>query len=295
MKKLLIASTALVATAGMAAADGHTGVSLSGTADMGIHSSDRAADYFTDGDVRLYSSVDVSFNMSAESDSGLTFGAKIDLDEAAKTNRNAEAVWVKGGFGNLTMGDTDGAMDWAMTETAMGTALTDDHTEHGGYNGNSIADSGTILRYDNTFGDFGVALSAGNVGFGAGSDEVIQLGVKYNTEIGGAGLGLGLGYADNGTDSLLGLSVKTSVAGFDVVLNYTDADNDASHMGIGLGYKVGDVLLHANWGEYDDGTTKTDGYALAVNYGLGGGTTFAAGYGSDDAGDTMSLGLVMSF
>ena len=36
MKKVLLASTALVCTAGIAAADGHSGVSLSGFAEMGV-------------------------------------------------------------------------------------------------------------------------------------------------------------------------------------------------------------------------------------------------------------------
>ena len=309
MKKLLIASTALVATAGMAAADGHAGIKLSGSADMGIQSSD-TTDYNTSGDVRLWSELEVKFNMTGETDSGLSFGASVQLDEAGASHGTQSTtarshggdVFIKGGFGALTMGDTDGALDWAMTETAMGTAMADDHTEYAEYSGNSEFDSGLVLRYDNTFGDFGVALSASNVGNDAinTAGDVIQAGVKYNTEVGGVGLALGLGYADAGTaGSLAGLSVKTSVAGFDIVLNYSDGEvgtTDYTRTGVGVGYTVGDVLLHANWSKKELGTASADGYGLVANYSLGGGATAALGYAKqDDGNDTMSLGLVMSF
>ena len=47
------------------------------------------------------------------------------------------SVWVNGSFGNITLGDTDGAFDWALSEVGALTAITDDHTSHAGYSGNS--------------------------------------------------------------------------------------------------------------------------------------------------------------
>ena len=73
MKKILIASTALVATAGIAAAD----IAITGYAEMGM------ADLGDAVGVQMHSDMDVTFKLSGASDNGLTFGASIDLDEVS--------------------------------------------------------------------------------------------------------------------------------------------------------------------------------------------------------------------
>ncbi len=109
----------------------------------------------------LFQTVDVFFDMTGETDHGLTFGASIDLEDARADSTDRVdtfadfTVFVSGAFGTLTMGDTDGAMDWAITE-AVGSAgsLDDNETEHAGYIGGNILDGAQdaqILRYDNTF------------------------------------------------------------------------------------------------------------------------------------------------
>jgi outer membrane protein OmpU len=293
MKKLLIASTALVATAGMAAAD----VTLSGYAEMGI--SDQGAG------VEMHHDFDVKFSLSGETDGGLTFGATMDLDEqlgGTSPSANSSSVWIKGGFGNLTLGDTDGAFDWALTEAIIGSAIADDH-EHAGYNGNSGLDGtfdGQVLRYDNTFGDFGVALSYEMNDADTAAGDAVGLGVKYTADLGGASIALGLGYQENDLTSGVGISAKTSISGFDIIANYTDTDSGATHTGLAIGYTVGELLVAANWGEFDfGGGVKSSGFGLVANYDLGGGAKVMAAYGdSDVAGvgsDTFSLGLGLSF
>ncbi|WP_298259682.1 porin, partial [uncultured Litoreibacter sp.] len=81
MKKVLFASTALVAFGGAAVAD----VALSGRAEMGIFSQNAAFQGVApagaaDG-VQFFTDIDVTFTMSGETDNGLTFGASVDLDE----------------------------------------------------------------------------------------------------------------------------------------------------------------------------------------------------------------------
>lgn len=300
MKKLLIASTALVATAGMAAAE----VSLSGYAEMGI------ADFGGATGVEFFNDIDVTFNLSGETDNGLTFGATIDLDEVTNTGddngipnaANDSSVWIRGAFGNLTLGETDGAQDWANQEIGMLTSLADDHTTHAGYWGGNSMDGdndGQILRYDNTFGDFGVAVSY-EMDDTAASNDTVQVGLKYTADLGGTSLGLGLGYADNDTTNVLSLSAKTSFSGVDVVLNYAEDDAGGDYTGIGLGYTMGDLAMTANYGEYSAGGALSgadvDGFGLAVNYSLGGGATVMAGYGDSSTGvDQFSLGLGLSF
>ncbi len=291
MKKLLIASTALVATAGMAAAD----VTLSGYAEMGIKDNGT--------DTVFHHDLDVKFALSGETDGGLTFGATIDLDEVSGgigSESGPHSVWIKGGFGNLTMGDTDGAFDWGLTEAIIGSGIADDH-EHAGYNGNGGLDGsndGQVLRYDNTFGDFGVAVSY-EMADAAGSD-VVGLGLRYTADLGGASIALGLGYQENDTTDGVGISAKTSVSGFDIIVNYSDS-NSIDHVGLAVGYTMGDLLLAANWGEFDlGGGVTSSGFGLVANYDLGGGAKVLAAYGDSDdifglSLDTFSLGLALSF
>ena len=343
MKKLLITSSALVAAAGMAQADGHTGVSLSGSAEMGIASVDGGTTGATDGNTYFHSAFDVTFSLSGETDNGLSFGASFDLDETDDGNSESGSsspgnpfgagvgdqsvdgsVFVSGAFGTLTMGDTDGAFDWALTETASGTAIADDHTSHDGYNGNGLADGINTLRYDNTFGDFGVAVSLGNLGgetlttsitgdtnagitvSGTSDDTIVQVGLKYAVDLGGTTLGLGLGYVDAGIWDAVGLSATAGFGAASVTANYSQIDGDGGieveHMGLGFSYTMDALSFHVNWGEYDydadvtDGSsTKVDGWGANVNYDLGGGAVLALGYGSDDADDRYSLGLRMDF
>jgi len=308
MKKVLFTTTALVAFAGAASAD----VTLSGSAEMGLVSGDR---YGIGSSVQYHNDIDIKFSLSGETDGGLTFGATIDLDETGGLGTgvgntgNKSSVFISGNFGTVTLGDTDGALDWAMQEVGVGSAIADDHTTHVGYNGNSGFDGaygGQVLRYDNTFGDFGVALSANIDDTGAGS-TAWGIGVKYNTALGGVDLGLGLGYQDRGADDIWGVSVDAKFAGgFRAILNYSDATIaavNATHTGLGLAYTANALTVSANYGEYDVAGVKIDGYGLAVNYDLGGGAVIMAGYGSDvrDAtvanpnGASWSLGLGLSF
>jgi len=215
MKKVLLASTALAMTAGAAAAE----VALSGYAEIGI-ARDAAKNTV------FHSDIDVTFTLSGSTDNGLTFGATIDLDEIGDDNnlpagqgndpiratgRNQgsieeQSVFVSGSFGTITMGDTDGAYDWALTEIAWGTTLTDDHTTHAGWNGNQGLDgglNGQIARYDYTFGDFGIALSA-EIGDGTdlpnttSDDQILAIGGKWSGDWGSTGVSLGLGYQQGG-------------------------------------------------------------------------------------------------
>jgi len=308
MKKVLLASTALVATSGFAAAQG---IELSGNAEMGI---------FDDGvdSAQFFSSVDVRFSMSGETDNGLTFGASIDLDDIGDMaiagndpsgNTGGEfadySVFISGSFGTLTMGDTDGALDFAMSEVAGGTAIADDHTAHDGYNGNSALDGtydGQIARYDYSFGDFAFAVSAELDDTGAG-DEVIGVGGRWSGSLGGANdLAVGLGYQDNGVTDVTGVSVRAGFGDLSGAINYSDYSTGGDHTAVGVTYAMGAIVLHANWGEYSGcgggACTDGDGVGLVANYDLGGGAIVAFGYGDSGTGgspETWSLGLRMDF
>ncbi|GFE66262.1 porin [Litoreibacter roseus] len=332
MKKILLASTAIVAFCGAAAAD----VSLSGRAEMGIVDSDAddiSAQFFTD--------IDVTFTMSGETDGGLAFGASVDLDEggdgSAASDDNSDdggaTIFISGGFGTVTMGDTDGALDWALSDAGNnnnGGSINDDETEHAGYNGSYLdgdgGNDGQILRYNYTAGAFGFAISyeQGDTDFEdfdfgderTESDESdgFAIGVRYGLDIAAGTVNFGLGYQevdvdgdDNDLDGI-GLSIAATFDnGLAAGITYLDGEFDGDdegddHIGVGIGYTTGAITLHANYGQYDYGDdSEAEGFGLSAAYDLGGGAVVHAGYGDSDFDDddadfsTFSLGLGLSF
>jgi outer membrane protein OmpU len=296
MKKALLASTALVAMSGAAYAQG---VTLSGSAEMGIADGG-------DGDAMFHQDVDVTFKMEAMTDAGLTFGTAVDLDEdagAVGSDDAGVAAYVKGPFGNITLGDTDGGFDWAMSEVGGAGAIADDHTAHAGFDGNSGLDGkggdGQILRYDNSFGDLGVAISFEQEDGGSDGD-VIGVGVT-----GGFGdVGLGLGFQTHDNASISGASVTAAFGDISGALNFSrlsnDGGDDTTHMGVGATYATGGTTVNVNFGQKDTGDMEQSGFGVGATYDLGGGASIQFGFGNsqnadDTDEDTWSLGLKMGF
>jgi outer membrane protein OmpU len=257
--------------------------------------------------------------MSGETDNGLTFGASIDLDESVdggafnQSSQGGETIFISGSFGTVTMGDTDDAMDWALTEAGNvgnGGSIADDETSHAGYFGDYTGTNDQVLRWDYSFGDFGIAVSVDDDD--ATGDLGYAIGLKYDLDLGGTTVALGLGHQSDSSSAgaidsdATGVSATASLAnGFSVGVVYADYSGaDAmrdSSVGIGLGYTTGALTLHANYGEIDMAAGGTaDGFGLSAAYDLGGGAVVHFGYGdgTDETGvdaDSFSLGLGLSF
>ncbi len=287
---------------------------------MGIYSDGVAAatDGTTDG-AQFHNDIGITFTFSGETDNGLTFGAKFDIDDTngsgminGTPGMDSESVFVSGGFGTVTLGETDGAFDWAMSEVnVVGGSLADDETAHAGFNGNAGLDGSNddqILRYDYSFGAFGVAASL-EMDDTTAADDIWGIGLTYDADMAGMQLGFGLGYQDGGTTygDVTGVSVNAAMGnGFSAGINYSDmglpGGVSGSHMGVGFGYETGAIGVGVNYGEYDmpGAAADSDGFGLAATYDLGGGASMKFGYGSGSVGpaasvDTWSLGVAMSF
>ncbi|WP_417743087.1 porin [Salipiger sp.] len=233
MKSILFATTALVATAGVASAE----IALTGNAEMGIFAP--AVDDDGDlemGDTQFFTDMDIRFTLSGEADNGLTFGATIDLDEAAdRTNpgkfespntQGGEAIFISYGGATFTMGDTDGALDARVPEMALAAgSLADDETVHLGFNhGDGLSDDdadgfitlddgvglsldgfgdGQIARIDYAYDAFTFSASMEQVADGADvetaggddiGDTIWAVGVAYSGQLSTIDLTVGLGY-----------------------------------------------------------------------------------------------------
>ncbi|SIS63747.1 porin [Phaeovulum vinaykumarii] len=320
MKKLLLASTALVMTAGVASAE----MTIGGSAEMGF----QGGDFYGVGtdDLSFHQDYSIDIKGTGTTDAGLEFGFTFSLqgDGNVRTRNDIagdnETVFIGGAFGKLTMGDTDGAFDWAMTEVNLaGGSIADDETTHGGFNGNAAFDGQNddqVLRYEYAMGAFGFALSyeqfaQGQSVPGVDADDSIGVGLKYSTQMSTVALDFGLGYQQGAATAIgpytlvsrtngdvIGASVKADFGnGFLAGLNYSSYDfeardvtgvltntPDATHMGLGVAYTTGPWTVAANYGKYDVDAVNADvtGYGLVVNYDLGGGAVVQAGYGATD-------------
>ena len=125
MKKILLATTVLVGTAGFASAE----VTLSGNGRMGITYAETAA--VGDKETSFNSRVRASVNMSASTDGGLEFGGSFGIHDAGAAAGGTEgSVFISGAFGKLTMGGTDSAAQNAVGQLAgVGYTGLGDHNE----------------------------------------------------------------------------------------------------------------------------------------------------------------------
>lgn len=322
MKKVLFATTALVASAGFASAD----IALSGSAQMGVQGGDG------DAVTQFVQDIDVTFTLSGETPGGITFGAAVDLDEnagAVGTDDAGVSIFISGDFGTLTMGDTDGGFDAGMQEVNIGSpgSINDDETSHAGYNGNNGLDGtfdGQILSYSYSVSGFTITGSIeqddgrtiarpfgtpddGVANDGLEADEVYGIGVSYAGSFGGGSYTVGAGYQSTddthaavaGDQELSVYGISATVAldnGLSAGVNFSEIDYDVAgvvdfsgqHMAIGVSYSFGDFAVHANYGEFDWDSNAlvedSEGFGLAASYDLGGGLSAHLGYGDSEFG-----------
>ncbi|WP_420023002.1 porin [Cereibacter azotoformans] len=330
MKQILLATTALVMTAGVAAAE----ISFSGYAEMGVVGGGDNAPLPAGRDTnetQFHNDFNLKVTATSETDTGLAFGVSVEIskdegDSNGNFTADNEAAFISGAFGTLTMGEIDGAMDWAMTENVGNPgSIGDDETTHAGYFG-AFGDGkydNQIARYDYSFGDFGVAVSAELDDDEDGASTNYAVGAKWNGDFGGFGMGFGLAYqtfeaaatglgsqgaavVGGGDVELLGASLNADFNnGFVAGIAYTDISSDlqdGNHLGLSAGFTTGAFQIGANYGVFDmDTQGDVEGYGIAAAYDLGGGLKLHAGYGDSDidgaTGDfeTYSVGVSMSF
>jgi len=316
MKKVLLATTALVAFAGAASAE----IKLDGYAEIGVDGGNNG--YTT----QFHNDWQVNFNFSSETDGGLSFGGKVQIEESNSPQKidgalkiDDEAFWVSGSFGKVTLGETAGALDWAVPDIYSGTSISDDHSTHAGVYWNTGLDGNyddQIARYEYSFGDFGAAISLEQDDTGV-ADPVIGIGGKWSGSLSGADVTAGIGYQTDGDDDTWSVAGKATMTnGLSVALGYAKFSHSTTNVnannfhntdyvtgvnlnapievdswvGLGVAYTTGALTVGANYGMYSaanagDGDPK--GWGLVANYDLGGGAVAMVGYGSSSGSDAL--------
>ena len=306
MKKLLIASTALVATAGFASAD----ITISGHAAAGIYSGLGNADAVTvavaavaataatstavetlgsnaiptsaetfSGD-GVYSNAGVDFTMTGATDNGISFSASVNID--AGTEIDAGDFELDGADGG-----TAGLGSVSMTGS-FGTVTFDDGGINNLYNGDYTS---ADVSYSTTVGAISLSVAhdtadvaQANSMSAAYSASGMAFTLAASEDTNGTSARLSVAYALNDTVSVTGktdqvadaesvqtITAATTLNGVSVSLS--SANN--STWDVDLGYTAGGFALTY-------GVDETDAWTATATTALGGGATFAAGVSSDD-------------
>jgi hypothetical protein len=235
MRKVLLATTALVALGGVSAANAD--ISISGAAEFTFNQP-------TSGSNTM--GVDGSLVISAKStsDSGLTFSAVHDMKfegcevnvsagTTACTDYNDAYIGISGDFGSVTMGYTDTALDKQDSKfTGRSLAVQ----EAGAATGNS---SNSLIGGDATAINF------------------------YAPTISGLSLVGSIDEANNRTD----IGALYSVAGFDI--GYQTRSSSTDYTLVGIGATLGPVRVQASTTNADTNGTKVRSKDLGISYTAG--------------------------
>ncbi|MBT8424105.1 MAG: porin [Silicimonas sp.] len=283
MKKVLLASTALVLSAGVAAAD----VSVGGDGRMGVISLDGA-------DLGFTSRIRISFSASGETDAGLAFGGSVRVDNYESdqaTNGTEGSVFVEGTFGKISMGDVSGAPEAAVGDlSGVGLTGLGDFNELT-YLSNS---SRPAARWDYVTGDLGLHVSADNPA--PAGDQAYGIAVTY----GMGNISFGLGYEDSDTSDHVVGSVSAGFGDATLKVAYGSADLagvDFDQYGASVDYVAGATTLTAFYITKETGGVDVDSYGVGAAYDLGGGASLKAGIADSDSLTDASydFGISMSF
>lgn len=296
MKKTLLLSLPLIAAGSMAAAE----ISMSGYGRFGLDyddSNDRTVNGVSE--TNITSRLRLQFDMSTETDGGVTFGARYRLQ--ADSNDNAPAggafngarFYARAGGFELGVGNINGALDSmpglylptlsedtgidGMGDNALVLLNGVDSYSSGGAGANGIE---VIYEAGNFAGHFSYSTDNGAV-----AADRIAAHIAYS--FGDWTVALGIQDSDTLGEDVVAASVEGKIGNFGVGLAYAqNADN------AGAGNDVDKVRLY---GSADIGTASTvvawvanednpfvparDGASYGINYeyDLGGGVTFIAG------------------
>ena len=274
MRKILLASTALIAVSGISAASAE--ISLSGNSAFSYKAhSDNRSNGTGVNDTAFSSDSDLGLSYSTTTDSGLSVSVSWDIDANDSTGS------IGGDFGTIAWadaGDSDGAA----------AASDADPVEDGGYTGDTTithdgafgGDGGNISYTSPSFNGFEFTVGQGDAGLASAADES-SYSIGYSASVNGADVSVGYAAAsvasayDNASSekadyTSLNASVTVGDVTVDVASNKSKAvrgDDNASAGGhditgtrFGVSYALTDTIgLTAQ-------SVSVDGTDIAADY-----------------------------
>ncbi|MCX7558015.1 porin [Sulfitobacter sp. F26204] len=289
MKKVLFATTALVATAGVAAAD----VTFGGYGRFGIIYNDTAAGDSTDVTSRFRLQIDAT----AESDAGVTFGARVRIqqNEGQQGMTNGARFFARSGGLEVGVGNIFGALEFmpGMYPIDLGlTGLGYDYTAYNfrgdAYSSGGLGSSGSNgVEVMYSAGDLSVHVSA--------SDTSDRIAAHVAYTFSGWTVALGAQDSDNAADTEFAASVGGSIGPANITLAYADNGTAGDHIVLAGRFDVGAATNVEVYVADADAGSDT-GYGIDFNHDLGGGTSLRGGIAKRLNGDTRAdLGVRFNF
>lgn len=325
MKKILFASTALIATAGVASAE----ITFGGSARLGLAYDEGQ----TTDEVRVEQRMRVNITGIAETDAGVKLEARIRLEANEDDHQNSISGRGPGAAGfavsygglRVDVGNVSNVLDSgdqvdfygygvgftafleqsAAFDTSLATGFGADSkdftTVKARYN---VGDFSASLSYKETRAQarseavFWDAVTAGNSTTvynddAVAADEEVQLGLGYTF----GATSVGLVYSDtdsNGDYWVANVAGSFGDLGYSLIVGDGDNQTDVS-VGGSVNYQISSAT--AIRAMFSDGGNATDtAFGVGVRHDLGGGVTLAGGVGVDTADNTKAdLGVSFSF
>ncbi len=299
MKKILFASTALVATASVASAD-IANIKISGYGRFGLgYVEDRAGD-----ETVIVSRLRINVDAKTETDAGVGFDARFRLqaDEDASTGEANQGSISGARFGvsygglRVEAGNVSGVIDNSANYFGEEPGLENFAGQYDAvdydilaFSSTGAGSNGVYARYE--IGDFGIAASYDSAPSGGDGDR-FDIGVDYTFGDWTAELLYGStdGAAGADDDDITIFVIGGSIGDFNVTGLIGDedvADEEASDTfyGLSAGYDVTSATtVVASYGG-GSGDNDAESFALGFIHSLGGGVTLRGGIGSDKATD----------
>ena len=291
MKSILLTTTAIVAFAGAAVADGHTGVSFGGNAMLGFNDND------VDGEDGFYYDLNMNVALTSALDNGVTAAANFNIeidDEGAQGDQltgNNDYVLASSSYVLSLTTDTAGLYfgDVAFAAETQWSGAGDMEAD-----AFSEADGEVAIRGDLTFGGVAASVSyaianAAGASVADNTDEVVDqlslgasgdlgmfsFAVAYQAEADNVGpfSGANGDFTDN---EVFGVSAGTSVGGADVKVAYAQWNGIApsteklTSLGVQVALPVGPVTATVYYvSEDNEASDADDNYGLTVAYAEG--------------------------
>ena len=279
MKKILLATTALVATTGFAAAE----LSWSGSANVGLKYSDN-------GTTRVHEEIDLGVAATGETDGGISWKVEMGLD-SSMTDSTAGADGVDGGsvaltgdFGTIRVGNVSSAgTTIGVVDVGFDALGIDDAAEKG-----NSAGTGMDVRWTYSMDEISLDATFDT------SDDDMAIAMNWSS----GSLAIGVSHSAEGATtgaSATAAKVGTTIGDFAVVLmagSHSTANFDS--VGMSASMPV-DGLGTVTFVTGSNDTDAKSSWGLGFSKSLGGGATLAGAYGSANGNDVADLGISLSF
>jgi len=278
MKKILLATTALVATTGFAAAE----MSWSGSANLGMK-------YSNSGTTTLHEEIDLGMAATGETDGGIGWKVEMGLDSNVSDSTAAQAadggsVALSGDFGTIRVGNVSSAgTSIGLPDVGFDTIGIDDAAEKGRNAGDSHD-----VQWNYAMDDIALMGSVGS------DSDAMAISAKWTSGALSIGVSHAAAGATGGADATAA-SIGTSVGGFSVNMmaaSHSTSANDS--VGLSASMPV-DGFGTVTFVTGSNDTDSKSSWGLGFSKSLGGGATLAGAYGSANGNDVADLGIGFSF